>query len=61
MVIIDERTDVQRDEDLYKSEIATASRLQSAINKDGVTVTATVFFDDEEVIFIAATEVTDAE
>ena len=61
VIIIDEREDDERDEDLYKSEITNASRLQSAINKEGVTVEATVFFDDEEVIFIAVTDVTDAE
>ena len=61
IVIIDERTADQRDADLYKTEITSASRLQAAINKTDAVVTGTVFFDDEEVIFIAVTEVTDAE
>ncbi|MDY3281676.1 S-layer homology domain-containing protein [Dysosmobacter sp.] len=61
VVIIDEREDDERDADMYKSEITTATRLQNAIDKDGVTVTATVFFDDEEVIFVAVRTVTDAE
>ena len=57
VIIIDERDDDVRDEDPYKSEITTATRLQNAIDKDGVTVEATVFLDDEEVIFVAVTAV----
>ena len=55
VVINDERSADDRDVDGYRSEIKTASQLASAIDKDGWTVTANVFFDDEEVIMVSVT------
>ena len=55
VVINDERSADDRDDDGYRSEIKTASQLASAIDKDGWTVTANVFFDDEEVIMVSVT------
>ena len=60
VIIIDERGANDRDKDGYKTKITSASQLEKAIDKDGWTITANVYFDDEEVLLISVLRMDEA-
>lgn len=55
VIINDERSKSERNDDAYTSEITTVSMLKKAIEKDGWTVTANVYYDDDNVVMVSVT------
>ena len=63
-VVIDTRSSSARNDDIYDNEINTASKLSTAIERAvdaGGTLTADVYVQDGEIVFVAVTDVADGE
>ena len=63
-VVIDTRSSSDRNDDVYDNEINTASKLSTAIERAvdaGGTLTADVYVQDGEIVFVAVTDVADGE
>ena len=62
--VIDTRSSSDRSDDVYDNEINTASKLATAIERSvdaGGTLTADVYVQDGEIVFVAVTDVADGE
>lgn len=61
VIIADDRSDSQRDDDAYTSEINSVSKLKAAIDKNNSDVYADVYYDDGEVIMVYVWDVAPSE